>query len=455
MSPLLLFGAFFVIAAPSCTRQMTADELRAKYDREDQMTEEDRLDGDTVVLAPVIVHSDSVRAVSISEIFSEIPEGQKIGAHKVGLFREKRLEYRWKRNVFITNRLLVDITEYTDISELGFTILSHFAMLEEAYVTLESYGYPTVGDIEAFKSGRELKQARFHLHASIQDAEFNTYGGNEVDRGKASVTTLWKLVDGSDDRTVWMQTYTAEAESHELGAHPLALAFGATLRKALSAEGLVSKLYLDSASLENRKIRELTACAPLAEPMALPRDLEAVMATSLRLQVGKSSGSGVLISSDGYALTAAHVVGGWDEVGAVLYSGDSLSAQVVRVDSENDVALLKLPEGFYGCALLSRDTSLSVGSELWVIGAPLMEELSFSVSRGIVSGIRTLEGKKYIQTDASVNFGNSGGPLIRSDGSVVGIVSLKANPLFTEGIAFGVPINVALEKLSVHMQYSE
>ena len=84
------------------------------------------------------------------------------------------------------------------------------------------------------------------------------------------------------------------------------------------------------------------------------------------------------------------------------------------------------------------------GTDLFAVGHPLGEGLSFSVSRGIVSGFREMDGVRFIQTDASLNPGNSGGPLLDMNGHLVAIVVWKAVGADLEGLGFGVPIQDAL-----------
>ncbi|KAJ8970178.1 hypothetical protein NQ314_001324 [Rhamnusium bicolor] len=161
-----------------------------------------------------------------------------------------------------------------------------------------------------------------------------------------------------------------------------------------------------------------------------------------------SNGSGFLISEDGWALTNAHVVLNKPQstITAVMRDGKSYKAQVEDADMNIDLALLKLdsPEKLPS---LQFGTPGDTGVGEWVIalGSPL--SLSNSVTVGIVSCVnRPAEelGLKnysmtYIQTDASVTFGNSGGPLVNLDGDVIGINNLR----LTSGISFAIPVEYA------------
>jgi S1-C subfamily serine protease len=173
------------------------------------------------------------------------------------------------------------------------------------------------------------------------------------------------------------------------------------------------------------------------------------MQATLIIRAGASIGSGVLISSDGWALTAAHVVSGLNEVSIQTYSGIELTAKVVRTDNTQDVALIRLPGRGYPCVGLASEGSVGLGSDLYAIGAPSGDSLAFSITKGVISGFREGQGTRYIQTDTALNPGNSGGPLLSSDGKLVGIVSWKIVAVSIEGLAFGVPIKAFTERLGI------
>ena len=161
-----------------------------------------------------------------------------------------------------------------------------------------------------------------------------------------------------------------------------------------------------------------------------------------------SSGSGFILSSDGYILTNYHVVQNAAAVEVTTYSGDVFQAQVIGGDPDYDIAVLKVDaSGLQSAALGSSDT-LRVGDWVLAIGNPL-GELTFSMSGGMVSSVNraiNVSGTPFhmIQTDASINPGNSGGPLLNTSGEVVGIVSAKyssSSGRAVEGIGFAIPIN--------------
>ena len=150
------------------------------------------------------------------------------------------------------------------------------------------------------------------------------------------------------------------------------------------------------------------------------------------------SGSGFVINRSGLMLTAAHVVGDGTSVGVVSEDGTvNERADILEVNDELDIALLQLPEGEYEhLTVASVPESYSLATSVAAIGYPLFgSEINSTV--GVVTSVRTTdEGYEYVQTDAAVNEGNSGGPLITSTGEVVGLVQFKFVGLGIEGGGF-------------------
>jgi serine protease Do len=159
-----------------------------------------------------------------------------------------------------------------------------------------------------------------------------------------------------------------------------------------------------------------------------------------------AQGSGFIISSEGFILTNNHVVEEAEKVEVELTDGRKYTAEITGTDPDSDVAVLKINAKDLPYLELADSDKLEVGEWVLAIGNPL--GLSHTVTAGIVSakgrsrlGLASLED--FIQTDAAINFGNSGGPLINLDGKVVGINSAIAGSTGNIGIGFAVPINMA------------
>ncbi len=188
-----------------------------------------------------------------------------------------------------------------------------------------------------------------------------------------------------------------------------------------------------------------------AEPPILPQDSAHALDATLLVRAGEGVGSAVLISDDGFALTAAHVAKGRERVDVVRHDGTSARAEVVRVNRAQDVALLRVEHDGPTACLRLGEGEATLGADVFVLGSPAGEELSFSVAKGIVSGYRTFDGLSFVQLDASLNPGNSGGPAVTATGFVIGIASWKVSHVAMEGLAFAVPAPVALRALGVQI----
>jgi serine protease Do len=167
---------------------------------------------------------------------------------------------------------------------------------------------------------------------------------------------------------------------------------------------------------------------------------------------GGGHGSGFLVSSDGYVMTAEHVVGSDKYVKIRWSDGLEGVGEVVRTDKRRDVALIKTdPRGRQPLAL--RRESPQPGDTVFAIGAPIDPKLQNTVTRGVVSANRIMDGFSFIQSDVTVDPGNSGGPLLDEQGRVLGFTDkgLRSAEAPT-GLNFFVPIDDALRFLSAEPQ---
>lgn len=160
----------------------------------------------------------------------------------------------------------------------------------------------------------------------------------------------------------------------------------------------------------------------------------------------RGSGSGVLISEDGYIVTNYHVIENATRIKVILSSGASYDAKVVGADAESDLALIKIEDKGLPFATLGDSSNVMVGDRAIAIGNPLGTELMGTVTQGIISAVnRTVQVDNrtmtLLQTDAAINSGNSGGALINAYGEVIGINSVKMAASGVEGLGFAIPSN--------------
>ena len=166
-------------------------------------------------------------------------------------------------------------------------------------------------------------------------------------------------------------------------------------------------------------------------------------------------GSGVIVTPDGYILTNNHVVEEADELSVRLNDGRELKAELIGADPKTDIAVIKIEGDGLPAAILANSDALRVGDLVFAVGNPL--DIGQTVTMGIVSakgrndlGLLSAEGgyEDFIQTDAAINMGNSGGALVDADGRLVGInTAILSTSRGNIGIGFAVPVNLAANVL--------
>jgi S1-C subfamily serine protease len=169
---------------------------------------------------------------------------------------------------------------------------------------------------------------------------------------------------------------------------------------------------------------------------------------------GASLGSAFLVSEQGYLLTNRHVVGSTRMLKIRWSDGTESVGEVIRSDPGRDVALIRT-EPRPGPVFKLRTAPVRQGETVYAIGTPMETRLQGTLTRGVISATRTLEGYRFIQSDVSVNPGNSGGPLLDDAGQVVAMtVSRYArNPSESvQGLNFFIPIDDALRFLALTLE---
>ncbi len=176
-----------------------------------------------------------------------------------------------------------------------------------------------------------------------------------------------------------------------------------------------------------------------------------------------STGSGMIISADGYILTNNHVVEGAEKLTVTMTSGEEYEATLIAADSDNDVALIKIDGQDFPTVSIGNSDEIQVGEQVCAIGNPL-GELTNTMTVGYVSALDREINEDGIpinmfQTDCAINSGNSGGPIFDMNGNVVGITTAKysssalTSSASIEGIGFCIPINDAMSIVDDLLQY--
>ncbi|WPP52641.1 S1C family serine protease [Catalinimonas niigatensis] len=187
----------------------------------------------------------------------------------------------------------------------------------------------------------------------------------------------------------------------------------------------------------------------VTRPVHGPKSLSEAQAATVTISHTNGHGSGFLISEDGYIITNFHVVAGQDDLKVIMNDGQEAKAEFIRANEYADLALIKINAKVTHAFQLNSQKNYESGDEVFAIGTPTSLELGQTLSKGIVSGIRKQKDHELIQTDVSVNPGNSGGALVNEKGELVGVVNSKVIGLGIEGIAFCTPSKDIFELLSI------
>ena len=315
---------------------------------------------------------------------------------------------------------------------------------------LRNFGHNIVGAENLVFGVNESARAQMMLGGTISElkSEFNPI----ADTRQCRITITWQLFDIRKGQVVY------EVETRHQGTmrprekltiNHVHLLVKNALWSLMSRYHFVRMMRVQTTTNTGTNRFEkghFKTCA--GEVHKLPDDTAAVKEAIAIIRDGTIMGSGFFFSEDGMVMTAAHCIGNSRQVKIVTHGGIELDATVLRSDPDRDVAILKVAGNGFPCLPLEM-TLPAEGSDVYALGNPLDEELAFTVTKGIVSAVRTLDNHPIIQTDAGVNPGNSGGPLLSETGRVLGVVTSKIVGVASEGIAFAVPVLNATASLSI------
>lgn len=386
------------------------------------------------VQQPIGLYPEVTAPITFTRLIIRVPSGTRIGSHHDGLLKIAKFRHIWQHNIVVAS------------DEFKIVASEH----------LQSRGYNVKGGDNLLFGTDDSAKAEYQLGGTIIYIKYDTYAPLAGNSSKSSITIEWQLYDAFSEKVVYKTTTIGYGKQKGIGSWCIQEAFRSALDSLLSdAEfvAIIKESPYDSWEKEKNALTQIyiNTCKS-QQSLRLPENLDSVQKSVLVIRAGASTGSGVIISQDGYALTAAHLVSGLEKVVVKFLSGLELSASVVRVDSHQDVALIKIPGRGHSCLTVIKEPLTQVGFDVFAIGAPTGEELAFSVTKGIISGFRKFQGTHYLQTDAALNPGNSGGPLLSVDGNVIGIVSWKIAAPGFEGLAFCVPIHALVGRLAISLK---
>lgn len=303
---------------------------------------------------------------------------------------------------------------------------------------------PTIADYEigALVTAIDLKVCQVRK----EDVSILLKGGST---GSAKVRVEWQVYDKAAQRVVAKipteAVFEVKKRAEDTLPQLMSGAFSENVKQLAASPQLTALLSAAPATTSAQTPIALKLASLPAKPVPIAEASGAVVL----VRTGGGHGSGFLISSDGYLLTNAHVVGDAKTVKVRWSDGLETEGDVVRLHAQRDVALIKTdPRG--RDPLPIRASSVAAGDTVLAIGAPLDIKFQGSVTRGVVSANRILDGFSFIQSDVSVNPGNSGGPLVDDKGAVAGItVSGRVTEGVPVGVNFFIPIRDALAFLKL------
>jgi len=332
---------------------------------------------------------------------------------------------------------------------------------------ITEFGYAAEGEDRLF-GGQQIDKAELSLAAEIKELQVNSCrSDHRFSKNNKKISTYmkikWSVFDILERKIIYQLTTEGSSSdwydrstNDEISISRFK-SFRQSVRNMLADNKLVGFFEPESNVPRKTVATENSRHVPLSLGVSygdgkekFTSIVEDLKRASVTIRSPSGHGSGFLITNDGYIVTNSHVVEKAKQV-VVIFEKIELRADVVRNDSKRDVALLKLKE-FNAAALSISKRKPVEGETIYVIGTPLDEKLSHTVTRGIISAKRTLEdGKEYFQTDAAINPGNSGGPIFNEYGEVIGIA---VSGLFNRAggslnINFLIPIEEVIGSLNI------
>ena len=270
----------------------------------------------------------------------------------------------------------------------------------------------------AVTEGRREIKVRYEMAAILHDAKLDFEYDFDTRRekrgpgvGTAEVEVEVRLFDAIENRTVYQQVFSGRAREAGRKPNPMTPAVINAILKAAGDPAFASILARSGTASESlARTAEATpiAACPRRDEAALPDDLPSTLRAVVEIQVGSLGGTGVIVSPDGWVLTAAHVIAEAPEVWVRLDAGALLPAEVHSLDARSDLALARIPGREHPCIpLRAAAQKLELGSDVFAVNIAIGDNREPTITRGVVSGFPEQEGRRFIQTDASLNPGSN------------------------------------------------
>ena len=390
------------------------------------------------VSTPVAATATS-RTILLAKVGNRVPAGHHVGTLALGHPCENNAKIHWTEGTFSETADVIARAFETEAEKAGYRVLRR--------------------ENDSLFDGAAPAQAAVLVGAVIKSFAFNIcragVSSAMLSSGESSLEIEWQVFDTRSRSVVATVTTGGSAKMPQQangGTKAIYEAAAAAARNVLAREQFVAVLAADPRP---------PAPEPPLDPLvldvlgsgeavgAVPDVIEGVQRSVVTIRAEAGLGSGFIVSPIGFVVTSAHVVDRSTHVKVKLAGGQEIDGTVVRRDASTDVALVQLQDGTYPAVPLGSSTSLKAGTSVFAIGSPLGQQ--GTVTRGIVSAVRLEDGRRLIQSDATVHAGSSGGPLIDERGRVVAITRSGRGLFGTFGIGLNefVPIEEAWVGLRV------
>lgn len=334
--------------------------------------------------------------------------------------------------------------------------------------TLSGLGFRVAGDPTDLFRDAEAPAGDLQVGGLITDYSFSACGGfmpgeqkldleTAIGNGVGQMTVEWQIHVPALSRTIARIRTTVRVETPRPVINAPEAIYQALLRDSLRAlaadDGFrtaVTTPIRAASGLVEPPRGEPLRLAPARTPASVPDAHRAVAA----VMTGASLGTAFLVSEQGYLLTNRHVVGSTRLLKLRWSDGSESIGEVIRSDAGRDVALIRT-DPRPGPVLRLRSEPVRQGETVFAIGTPMETRLQGTLTRGVISASRTLAGYRFIQSDAAVNPGNSGGPLLDESGRVVAMTVSRYASESSDGIQglnFFIPIEDALSFLALTLE---
>lgn len=366
--------------------------------------------------------------IAFEKMVIELTNGEKIGEVKSGKFVKP---FYWEESGVSSGTV-----EFNNMAE----------------TELENFGYNTIKQGKLF-SNNQNPSPKLLLGANLKSLTYNKEINYYQEKSTCFMQIEWQLYNRVKDKVIL--TYTTSGSYSRNDGSSSQFMIRESFREALinllnldTFSNVVIHQDLSKTAVETNysKVVRLKEVQPLSNKNRADI-INSVTKSTATVKTEDGFGSGFIVSEDGFIITNHHVIDGSKSVTVIFENGMSLPAEVIYATEVSDIALLKVVGSGYKPLRLGNSDNITVGIDVFAVGTPKALDLGQTVTRGIVSAKRKFDERDFIQTDATIHPGNSGGPLVNEKGEVIGMNTYKFNG--AEGLNLAIPINTVIEKLNI------